>query len=48
MLVDAMLPRIGLRVEEQLRQASNATETQYEALKMYLMLHDVQHLTLTR
>ena len=41
MLVDAMLPRIGLRVEEQLRQASNATETQYEALKMYLMLHDV-------
>jgi type VI secretion system protein ImpL len=25
MLVDAMLPRIGLRVEEQLRQASNAT-----------------------
>ena len=43
MLVDAMLPRIGLRVEEQLRQASNASETQYEALKMYLMLHDVQH-----
>ena len=43
MLVDAMLPRIGLRVEEQLRQASNATETQYEALKTYLMLHDVQH-----
>ena len=41
MLVDAMLPRIGLRVEEQLRQASNATETQYEALKTYLMLHDV-------
>ncbi|HSC62473.1 MAG TPA: type VI secretion system membrane subunit TssM [Caldimonas sp.] len=43
MLTDAMLPRIGLRVEEQLRQASNATQTQYEALKMYLMLHDVQH-----
>ncbi len=43
MLVDAMLPRIGLRVEEQLRQASNATETQYEALKTYLMLHDAEH-----
>jgi type VI secretion system protein ImpL len=43
MLVDAMLPRIGFRVEEQLRQASNASETQYEALKVYLMLHDVQH-----
>jgi type VI secretion system protein ImpL len=43
MLVDAMLPRIGLRVEEQLRQASNASESQYEALKAYLMLHDVQH-----
>jgi type VI secretion system protein ImpL len=43
MLVDAMLPRIGFRVEEQLRQASNASETQYEALKIYLMLHDVQH-----
>ncbi|MDQ2926791.1 MAG: type VI secretion system membrane subunit TssM [Pseudomonadota bacterium] len=43
MLVDAMLPRIGLRVEEQLRQASTASETQYEALKAYLMLHDVQH-----
>ena len=39
----SMLPRVGLRVEEQLRQASNATQTQYEALKTYLMLHDVQH-----
>jgi len=43
MLVDAMLPRIGFRVEDQLRQASNASETQYEALKVYVMLHDVQH-----
>lgn len=43
MLVDSMLPRIGLRVEEQLRLAGAAPDTQYEALKTYLMLHDVQH-----
>ncbi|HEX6703126.1 MAG TPA: type VI secretion system membrane subunit TssM [Albitalea sp.] len=43
MLVDAVLPRIGLRVEEQLRQAGVAPDSQYEALKAYLMLHDVQH-----
>jgi type VI secretion system protein ImpL len=43
MLVDAVLPRIGLRVEEQLRLAGAAPDSQYEALKAYLMLHDVQH-----
>ena len=42
MLVDAVLPRISLRVEAQLREAGAAAETQYEALKAYLMLHDVQ------
>ncbi|GAB3772203.1 type VI secretion system membrane subunit TssM [Ramlibacter monticola] len=43
MLVDAVLPRIGLRIEEQLRLAGAAMDSQYEALKAYLMLHDIQH-----
>jgi len=43
MLVDAVLPRIGLRVEDQLRLAGAAPDYQYEVLKTYLMLHDVQH-----
>ena len=43
MLIDAVLPRLGLRVEEQLRQAGNAPDSDYEALKSYLMLHDVEH-----
>ncbi len=42
MLVDAVQPRLALRVEEQLRQGGDATESQYEALKTYLMLHDPQ------
>jgi type VI secretion system protein ImpL len=42
MLVDAVLPRLALRVEEQLRQASGG-EAPYEALKIYLMLHDAEH-----
>lgn len=40
MLVDAVQPRLALRVEEQLRQGGDAPESQYEALKTYLMLHD--------
>ena len=43
MLVDAVLPRIALRVEEQMRQAGTAPDSLYEALKAYLMLHDVEH-----
>lgn len=43
MLVDAVLPRIGLRVEEQLRQSGTAPDSLYEALKAYVMLHDVEH-----
>jgi type VI secretion system protein ImpL len=43
MLTDAVLPRVALRVEDQLRQAGAAPESQYEALKAYLMLHDVDH-----
>ena len=41
MLVDAMLPRLGLRVEDQLRLASASGQGQYEALKTYVMLHEV-------
>ena len=44
MLVDAVMPRLALRVEEQLRQGGDAPESQYEALKTYLMLHDPQRL----
>lgn len=40
MLVDAVQPRLALRVEEQLRQGGEAAESQYEALKTYLMLRD--------
>ncbi|MDY0743305.1 type VI secretion system membrane subunit TssM [Paucibacter sp. R3-3] len=43
MLVDAMLPRLGLRVEDQLRLASASGQGQYEALKTYVMLHDAEH-----
>ena len=40
MLVDAVQPRLALRVEEQLRAGGAATETLYEALKTYLMLNE--------
>ncbi|MDP9044073.1 MAG: type VI secretion system membrane subunit TssM [Pseudomonadota bacterium] len=46
MLVDAVLPRLALRVEEQLRQGGQGGEvgeSQYEALKNYLMLRDPGH-----
>lgn len=39
MLVDAVQPRLALRVEEQLRAGGSATETLYEALRAYLMLN---------
>ncbi|MBI3155720.1 MAG: type VI secretion system membrane subunit TssM [Burkholderiales bacterium] len=42
MLVDAMLPRLALRVEEQLR-AVDQPAAQYESLKAYLMLYDPAH-----
>lgn len=42
MLVDAVLPRLALRVEEQLRAGEQA-ESQYEALKAYLMMYDPAH-----
>jgi type VI secretion system protein ImpL len=43
MLGDALLPRLALRIEEQLRQGAATPETQYEALKAYVMLHDPEH-----
>ena len=42
MLVDAVLPRLALRVEEQLR-ASDQPESLYEALKAYLMMYEPAH-----
>jgi type VI secretion system protein ImpL len=39
MLVDAVLPRLAIRVEEQLR-GGDQPETQYESLKAYLMMYD--------
>ncbi|MBS0447975.1 MAG: type VI secretion system membrane subunit TssM [Proteobacteria bacterium] len=42
MLTDAMLPRIALRLRQQL-QSGEAPESQYESLKAYLMLYDVDH-----
>ncbi|WP_088280713.1 type VI secretion system membrane subunit TssM [Ideonella sp. A 288] len=39
MLIDAVLPRLALRVEEQLR-GGDQPESQYEALKAYLMMYD--------
>ena len=42
MLVDAVLPRLALRVEEQLR-AGEQPESLYEALKTYLMMYEPAH-----
>ena len=42
MLKEAVLPRLALRVEEQLR-AGDHPESQYEALKAYLMMYDPAH-----
>ena len=43
MLVDALLPRLALRVEEQLKNSNDNPELQYEALKTYVMLQDPDH-----
>jgi type VI secretion system protein ImpL len=47
MLGDAVLPRLVLRIEEQLRQGAATPVTLYEALKAYVMLHDPQHFDAT-
>jgi len=40
MLIDAVLPRIALGIEDQLRNGLDNPELQYEALKAYVMLYD--------
>ena len=40
MLIDAVLPRIAIGIEEQLKNGSDNPELQYEALKAYVMLYD--------
>lgn len=43
MLVDAVQPRLALRVEDQLKSSADDPELQYEVLKTYVMLHDPDH-----
>ncbi len=43
LLQEALLPRLMIRLEEQLRQPSASTEELYAALKVYLMLNDREH-----
>ena len=43
MLVDAVLPRIALGIEDRLRNGVDNPELQYEALKAYIMLYDPDH-----
>ena len=43
-LVAEFLPRIGLRLEHQLKTGANDTEFLHSALKAYLMLYDLKHL----
>jgi len=43
MLTDAVLPRIAIRVEDQLKSGLDNPELQYEALKAYVMLYDPAH-----
>ena len=44
LLQDVFLPKLSLRIEEQLRSRSNDNaESLYETLKAYLMLHNVEH-----
>lgn len=43
LLRDAFMPRVALRLEQQIREAESP-EVRYEALKAYLMLYDAKHL----
>ncbi len=43
LLRDVFMPRIALRLEQQIRDA-NSPEVRYEALKTYIMLYDPVHL----
>ena len=40
MLIDAVLPRIALGIEDRLKTGLDNPELQYEALKAYIMLYD--------
>ncbi|MEY4754654.1 MAG: hypothetical protein RJA44_2329, partial [Pseudomonadota bacterium] len=44
MLIDALLPRLALRIETQLRDNSLNDEQLYDTLRSYLMLHQPEHL----
>lgn len=43
MLVDALLPRIALRIEEQIAASMDNADVQYDALKTAVMLHEPAH-----
>jgi type VI secretion system protein ImpL len=43
LLRDAFMPRVALRLEQQLRETANP-EVRYEVLKAYVMLYDPKHL----
>ncbi|MEY4561437.1 MAG: hypothetical protein RLZZ618_714 [Pseudomonadota bacterium] len=43
MLVDAVLPRLALGIEDRLKNGIDNPELQYEALKAYIMLYDPDH-----
>jgi type VI secretion system protein ImpL len=43
LLRDVFMPRVALRLEQQIREA-NSPEVRYEALKTYVMLYDPAHL----
>lgn len=48
LLHDTFMPRLALRIEQQLRtDARNNPELLYEGLKAYIMLHDPQHFNST-
>ena len=43
MLVEALLPRLAMRVEAQIGASMDQPDVQYDALKTYVMLHDARH-----
>ncbi|SMC25011.1 type VI secretion system protein ImpL [Andreprevotia lacus DSM 23236] len=43
LLQDTFVPQINARLEQALRTLKNDPDLQYETLKVYLMLHDVEH-----
>lgn len=43
LLTEGLLPRLALRVEEQLGASMGSPDLQYDVLKTYVMLHDARH-----